>query len=156
MDTWKCFCPTFAMAEVTSMLPAVCPLSDTSALQLSLTRLLLNNGTLNSSPVDHTSSLPAHSRSCRRSAPPALHSPLQFNRLDFHPIPAEQHQLSSSLFKLTFTALHIYIYIFYFCQLTRTKLTFLDSFSPPSFFPPLCPPDLSACQLSFSTLCNMN
>lgn len=121
LDTWKCFCPTFAMAEVTSMLPAVCPLSDTSALQLSLTRLLLNNGTLNSSPVDHTSSLPAHSRSCRRSAPPALHSPLQFNRLDFHPIPAEQHQLSSSLFKLTFTSLHIYIYIFLFLSTHKNK-----------------------------------
>lgn len=53
---------------------------DSSAPQLSLPLLLQNNGTLNSSRVDHTSSLPAH---CR-SAPPALRCPLQFKRLDFH------------------------------------------------------------------------
>lgn len=78
------------MAELTSMLSSVCQRFDFTAPQLSLPLLFQNNETLNSSPVDHTSSLPAHSRSCRRSAPPAFHSPLQFNRLDFHLIPAEK------------------------------------------------------------------
>lgn len=103
------------MAELTSMLFCVCRWFDSSAAQLSLPLLFQNNEALNSSLVDHTSSLPAHSRSCRRSAPPVLHSPLQFNRLDFHLIPAEKHQLTSLL-------LHSHCKVF-FSSLPGSKLS---------------------------------
>lgn len=108
----------------------------------------------------HFLSLHAHSRSRRRSALPALHSPLQFNRLDFHLIPAEQHQLSSSHSTLTaksfsplclvpnFTFppfLSIFFPFLHFCKLTFLVFSFF--FSPQSS---------SGCQLSLSTLCNMN
>lgn len=143
------------MAELTSMLSSVCQWFDSSAPQLSLPLLLQNNGTLNSSPVDHTSSLPAHSRSCRRSAPPALHRPLQFNCLDFHPIRGDKHLIKFfsfylvlySTFKLSFPQINS----------ATTNLTFLLlSCGFFSVFLPLFPSDLSCCQLSFSTLCNMN
>lgn len=155
------------------MLSSVCQRFDFTAPQLSLPLLFQNNETLNSSPVDHTSSLPAHSRSCRRSAPPAFHSPLQFNRLDFHLIPAEKtltHFFTVNLTQVSlsfllgshsnsdFSRFRFLFFPFFYLQqqqnspsLFQLRISFLFYFFPPHF-----PPDSSCCQLSFSTLCNMN
>lgn len=120
----------------------------------SLPLLLQNNGTLNSSPVDHTSSLPAHCRSTRRSAPPALHRPLQFNRLDFHLIRASFFIFHSHCNLIAFFKVcRICISPFLFsssadCQTHLSPLQLWTQF----YFPLLFPPGLSCCQLSFSTL----
>lgn len=116
----KCVRPTFSMAELTSMLSAdgstPRPLSSVCRSSSRTMRLL------NSSLVNHTSSLPAHRRSCRRAAPPARHSSLQLGRLDFHLIPAEQHQPTSPA--SNFSSLS---------SLLLSTSNFLFSF-PPSFF----------------------
>lgn len=141
------------MAELTSMMHRVC-----ATPQLSLPLLLQNNGTLNSSPVDHTSSLPAHCRSTRRSAPPVLHCPLQFNRLDFHLIRAsffifDSHCNLISFFKVPRICISSFLFsLSADCQTHLSPLQLWTQF----YFPLLFPPGLSCCQLSFSTLCNMN
>lgn len=102
----------------------------------SLPLLYQNNEPLNSSPVDHTSSLPAHSRSWRPFAPPALHSP-QFKRLAFSP-----HLYWTSAHFLVFTSRLFSFSCLFFSILQqhattmKKKITFLllSSFFFPSWF----------------------
>lgn len=96
------------MAELTSMLHSVCRWSDSSALSASAPPEQWDFKFLSCRP--HFLSPPAHCRSAR-SAPPALHCPLQFNRLDFHLIPADKHQLTSLL--LTLAAKSILFFKFF-------------------------------------------
>lgn len=146
------------MAELTSMLHSVCRRCDSSAPSASAPPEQWDFKFLSCRP--HFLSLPAHCRSGRRSAPPALHSLLytsisslltNINRLLYKSFsvwlsnPSFRFFLFSSSTKLTFLLFSCVDSCFFFSVLF-----------PPTPTPPLFPPDPSCCQLSFSTLCNMN
>lgn len=145
------------MAELTSMLHSVRRRCGSSALSASAPPEQWDFKFLSCRP--HFLSLPAHCRSGRRSAPPALHSPLY---TFISSLLTDSNRLLCKSFSVWFPHFQTLLFALsvFFLNLTHLSplqlcglLLLLFCFIPP---PPLFPPDPSCCQLSFSTLCNMN